>query len=58
LLQAIFIGSASDKTIPITTDTVKAVYMILGFPVPADAEQIAIAAEEVRDAILDAHGGE
>ncbi|MCW5859887.1 MAG: hypothetical protein KIS63_16435 [Caldilineales bacterium] len=57
-LAAIFLGSASDKTIPITTDTVKAINTILKLPALSDAEVAAIAtkAEAVRLAILAGHG--
>jgi hypothetical protein len=62
-LQALLVGSASDKTIPITDATVFAVYTILG-AVPKTAEggvdaaaitEIATAAESVRQAVLFAH---
>jgi hypothetical protein len=56
LLTAIFIGSAADKTIPVTTDTVTALYTILGFAAPDNAAAIAEAADDVRDAINTAHG--
>ncbi|QQS14445.1 MAG: hypothetical protein IPK81_09945 [Rhodospirillales bacterium] len=57
-LAAIFLGSASDKTIPITTDTVRAMITILGMPALSDAEISALAAgaEAVRQAILAGHG--
>lgn len=57
-LAAIFLGSASDKTIPVTRDTVIAVDTILGLPQLTDAQidLLAAKAEIVRQAILDAHG--
>lgn len=57
-LAAIFLGSASDKTIPINTDTVTAVNTILKLPTltPEQTADIAAKAEEVRDAILTGHG--
>ncbi len=57
-LAAIFLGSASDKTIPISEDTVTAVNRILGL-VEMDAEDRAVLAgkaETVRQAILAGHG--
>ena len=57
-LAAIFLGSASDKTIPISEDTVIAVNRILGL-VEMDAEDRAVLAgkaETVRQAILVGHG--
>ena len=57
-LAAIFLGSASDKTIPVTRDTVIAIDTILGLPQMTDAQidLLAAKAEIVRQAILDAHG--
>ena len=56
-LMALFIGVASDKTIPISTDTVIALTTILGAPLAADdAEALAIDAEAVRIAVLAGHG--
>ncbi len=56
-LMGIFLGSASDKEIPITTDTVIAMNTILGLNLtPSEITQIAVTAEEVRVAILTAHG--
>lgn len=54
---AIFLASASDKTKPITVDTVVAMNTILGVNNPAGVsnEQLASAAEEVRAMILLAH---
>lgn len=54
-LAAILIGSASDKTVPITTDTVIAVTKILGVTV-SDPAAVAAMAEAVRVAISVAHG--
>jgi len=57
-LAAIFLGSASDKTIDISTDTVTAINTILGLPAltPEQTADIAAKAELVRDAILTGHG--
>ncbi|MDD2370154.1 MAG: hypothetical protein PHQ90_12700 [Sulfuricurvum sp.] len=58
-LQAVtFLASASDKTKPITADTVKAMNIILGVSNPAGVtnEQLAADADAVRLAILAAHG--
>ena len=56
-LMGIFLGSASDKEVPITTDTVIAMNTILGLNLtPSEITQIAVTAEEVRVAILTAHG--
>ncbi len=57
-LAAIFLGSASDKTIPVTRDTVIAVDTILGVPQMTDAQidLLAAKAEIVRQAILEGHG--
>lgn len=57
LLSAIFIGGASDKTIPVTADTVSALNVIMGVTLPTylTAEQVAAAADQVRVAILTAH---
>jgi hypothetical protein len=59
-LAAIFLGSASDKTIPISEDTVTAVNRILGLVElePADRATLASKAETVRAAILTGHGPE
>ncbi|NNM82456.1 MAG: hypothetical protein HKL98_07650 [Burkholderiales bacterium] len=60
LLLAVFLGSAADKTIPITADTVNALSTILQVSLPAyiSAEKLAADADQVRTAILDAHSGE
>jgi hypothetical protein len=57
-LAAILLGSASDKNLPITTDTVIAVNTILGLPELTDSaiEELAEKAEAVRQAILTGHG--
>jgi hypothetical protein len=55
-LAAVFLGTASDKTIPISTDTVRAVTTILGVPLPeGNAATLAAQAEAVRVAILAGH---
>ena len=57
LLLAVFLGAASDKTVPISTDTVIAVTTILGTPVTGDAAAaLAADAEALRVAILAGHG--
>ena len=57
LLAAMLLGAASDKTIPVTTDTVIAVTTILGTPVTgSDAIELAELAEAIRVAILAGHG--
>ena len=56
-LMAVFIGVASDKTLPVSTDTVTAVTTILGYPMSeADAAALAADAEAVRIAVLAGHG--
>lgn len=56
-LAAIFLGTASDKTIAISTDTVRAVTTILGVPLSEGAvATLAAQAEAVRIAILAGHG--
>ena len=56
-LAAVFLGTASDKTIPISTNTVIAVTTILGTPVSGgEAATLATQAEAVRIAILAGHG--
>lgn len=57
MLAAIFIGGAADKTLPVTTDVVVAINTIMGLTLPSNvtAEQIAVAADAVRVAILKAH---
>jgi hypothetical protein len=57
LLAAILLGAASDKTLPISTDTVIAVTTILGTPVTGEAAaDLALLAETIRIAILAGHG--
>ena len=53
-LAAILLGSASDKTIPISADTVKAVNIILGLSV-SDDDALAKKADAVRNAIQEVH---
>ena len=56
-LQAAFLGTASDKEIPITANTVIAISTILGQPMEApSAEALARDAEKIRIAILAGHG--
>lgn len=57
-LAAIFLGSASDKTIPISEDTVVAINRILGLVDLNDQDRATLAgkAETVRSAILVGHG--
>ena len=57
-LAAIFLGSASDKTIPVTKDTVIAVTKIMELPALTDAQITSLAekAEAVRLAIAEGHG--
>ena len=56
-LLAVFLGIASDKTIPISADTVIAVTTILGTPITgADAVALAAEAEAIRIAVLAGHG--
>ena len=55
-LEAILVGSASDKTIPITQDTVYAIYKIITKTEPtADLDAIAKAADAVRVEIMTDH---
>lgn len=57
ILMAVFLGVASDKTLPITSDTVIAVTTILGYPITGqDAADLAEDAEAVRIAVLAGHG--
>jgi len=58
-LAAILLGSASDKTLAVTEDTVKAVSIILGVQdnlTASDITEIATKAEDVRAAISEGHG--
>lgn len=55
-LEAMLLGAASDKTVPITADTVVAVTTILGTPITGDAAvALAADADAVRIAILAGH---
>lgn len=56
-LSAIFLGAASDKTMPISVDTVQALDTIMGLPALTDAEASALAAkaETVRQGIQTGH---
>jgi hypothetical protein len=57
VLAAMLLGAASDKTVPISTDTVIAVTTILGTPITLEAaEDLAERAEDIRIAILAGHG--
>ena len=57
-LAAIFLGSASDKTIPVSADTVTAINTILGLPAltAAQTAELAAKADAVREAISIGHG--
>ncbi|MDH3871546.1 MAG: hypothetical protein OEU44_04985 [Gammaproteobacteria bacterium] len=57
-LAAIFLGSASDKTIPVSEDSVIALNRILGLLElsPEERATLATKAETVREAILAGHG--
>lgn len=56
-LSAIFIGSASDKTMPVSNLTVEALAKIVGVQMPQSViDSIADKAEDVRAAIALAHG--
>jgi hypothetical protein len=59
-LAAIFLGSAADKNIPISEDTVTAVNRILGLIElsPDDRASLAASAEQVRAALLAGHSEE
>lgn len=59
-LAAIYFGSASDKTIPVTADRVLAINTILGVPAlsEADTQVLASKADAVRAGILTGHGDE
>ena len=60
MLLAVFLGSASDKEIPITADTVTAVNTILKLTLPSNvsAAELAADADLVRQDILAVHSGE
>jgi hypothetical protein len=56
-LGAIFLGSASDKTLPITSDSVTAVNAMLGVTMPpSEAQALAGKADAVRAGLLAGHG--
>lgn len=56
-LAAVFLGVASDKTVPITEDTVLALSVIFDVPVSdAYVATLAYHAEEIREAVLEGHG--
>jgi hypothetical protein len=56
-LLAAFLGTASDKGIPISAETAASVAAILGSPLtPAEATALAEQAERIRQAILEGHG--
>lgn len=56
-LAAILLGSASDKTVPISKDTVVAITTIFGLTLTdAEMTSLAVKAEAVRAAILTGHG--
>lgn len=56
-LMAVFLGVASDKTLPISTETVVAVSTILGTPITdAAADALAADAEAIRIAVVAGHG--
>ena len=56
-LMAVFVGVASDKNIPVTSETVQALSIIMDMPLsPSEAAAIAAAAESIRQAIVIGHG--
>lgn len=56
-LAAVFLGIASDKTVPITEETVIALAVIYDIPVSdAYVATLAYHAEEIREAVLEGHG--
>lgn len=55
-LSALFLGTASDKEIPITADSVTAINAILGLPALTDPAPLAENADKIRAAILSGHG--
>lgn len=56
-LLAAFLGTASDKSIPVSAATAQAVAAILGDPLtPAEAAALAAKAERIRLAIVEGHG--
>ena len=57
VLAAVFLGSASDKTIEISPETAYAVATILGYELSeAQSQALAKDAEDIRAAILEGHG--
>jgi hypothetical protein len=57
VLAAMLLGAASDKTVPISTNTAIAITTILGTPISLEAaEDLAERAESIRIAILAGHG--
>ena len=56
-LLAVFLGTASDKSMPVTTETALAISAILGRPLSeSEAAALAEEAERIRQAILQGHG--
>ncbi|MGB5558069.1 MAG: hypothetical protein WBN04_08655 [Paracoccaceae bacterium] len=56
-LMAMFLGTASDKTIPISPETAYSVARMLGYELSEDAAaSLATDAEAVRQAVLEGHG--
>ena len=56
-LAAIFLGVASDKTVPISTDTVIAINVIMDLGLNSgEIETLADKAEDVREGVLEGHG--
>ncbi len=56
-LMAVFLGVASGKTVPVSTETVIALSTILDHPMTSsDAAELAVEAEAVRIAVLAGHG--
>jgi hypothetical protein len=57
VLAAVFLGTASDKTIEISPETAYAVSTILGYELSeAQSQALAKDAEDIRAAILEGHG--
>jgi len=57
VLAAVFLGTASDKTVEISPETAYAVSKILGFELDEkQSEALANDAEDIREAILEGHG--
>lgn len=56
-LMAVFIGVATDKAMPVTTQTVQALSIIMEMPLsPSEASAIAAQAETIRQAVVFGHG--